>query len=99
MSKTTDIRFRKLYEHGCIACHLKIWTFRETQMHHIKGHKRHDLTIPLCPWHHQGHPVNDLSASDSTDWLGPSLALNKKEFIREFGTELELLDRINSRIK
>ena len=55
-------------------------------------------TIPLCEWHHQGYPVNGLSVSDTRDWLGASLALEKRQFIEEFGDQRKLLEMVNELI-
>jgi hypothetical protein len=36
-----------------------------------------------------------MTKKEAAKWLGPSLAESKREFVQEFGTELELLMEIN----
>ena len=50
----------------------------------------HDFTIPLCPYHHRG-VIQDFEV-----WKGPSLADGKKPFVEHYGTELELLEKVNN---
>lgn len=100
-TKAQQARFDALREIGCICC----WNFaavhRNAEIHHIvdKGYRKHsgghDATLPLCEWHHRGEtrvaPTWHLQEN-----LGPSLALNKREFIRVFGTERQLLETVNA---
>ena len=48
-----------------------------------------DIVIPLCPYHHSGRLSG--SPAEMEAQFGPSRALNKKAFIRRYGTDLELL--------
>jgi hypothetical protein len=102
-TKAQQARFEALREMGCICC----WNFRGVKMsaeiHHIvdKGYRAHsgghDATIPLCSWHHRG--AADEDARVCAVWLGPSLALSKREFIRVFGAERQLLETVNAMLE
>jgi len=102
-TKAQQARFEALREMGCICC----WNYRGVKMaaeiHHIvdKGYRSHsgghDATIPLCCWHHRGVLPEDAAFFNS--WLGPSLALSKREFIRVFGTERQLLETVNAMLE
>ena len=95
-------RFLKLYELGCIACRSFYHVFEPCQIHHIlSGGKRigHDATIPLCPWHHMGNVIRWGSVESMEGFRGPSMALNKRAFVKTFGTEKELLAMTNLAIE
>jgi hypothetical protein len=53
----------------------------------------------LCPWHHRGVPPAGFSEDTAHFYAGPSLALNKKRFIQQYGTERKLLAEVNRRIQ
>jgi hypothetical protein len=81
---------------GCLACRKEGLANPNTQVHHLNvggkaGQKRrgHDFTIPLCPWHHQGHGFGP----------GPSLAKQSKAFRAAYGTDDELLAWTNELIR
>lgn len=102
-TKNEEKRFRALHELGCIACYLRD-VFADAEIHHLvdKGTRKHSgghkATIPLCTWHHRGeHPIA-LSAKYMEEVLGPSMAKNKRAFIKEFGTERELLAKVDQMI-
>lgn len=90
MKKQDKERFEKLKQIGCVACSKK-GLFSEPIIHHIRKHTGlglrppHTDTIPLCPQHH--NMGND------------SVHLNKKKFEELFGSELQLLDEANEKIK
>ena len=90
MKKQDKIRFDKLRQIGCIACSKK-GLFSEPVIHHIWNHTGlglrppHTDTIPLCPAHH--------------NMGNESVHLNKKKFYSLFGTEYELLEETNQKIK
>ena len=90
MKKKDKERFDKLKQIGCMAC-AKRGLFSEPIIHHIRKHTGlslrppHTDTIPLCPQHH--------------NMGNESVHLNKKVFIALFGTEHELLDEANEKIK
>jgi len=72
-----------------------------TEGHHIvdKGYRKHsggdDSRLPLCAWHHRGLCVDGKTSSEMLYDYGPSLALHKKQFVATYGTERELLARVN----
>lgn len=104
MKKAHQIRLRRMYEIGCIACRqLGFW--REATNHHLNlddhaGQVRRgdEFTVPLCPWHHQGYPADRYTRDETRDWLGPSMALEPVRFREVFGTGDELLARTNNLI-
>lgn len=99
-SKGDKARYDKLSRMGCIACRKWLLVSRG-EIHHTRGRTRrgaNKLTIPLCPYHHRGEPAPGLTVKKTAVHLGPSLALDKKAFIEEFGTEQQLLDEVNALI-
>jgi hypothetical protein len=90
MKKQDKERFEKLKRIGCIACSKK-GLFSEPIIHHIRKHTGlglrppYDQTIPLCPEHH--------------NMGNESVHLNKTKFVELFGSELQLLDEANEKIK
>ena len=87
---------------GCVAC--AVLNQRQpngTEVHHITSCGRrmgHDATMPLCKWMHRGVPKGGLRPSQMDLIYGPSLALNKRAFVRCFGSELELLAIVNQQL-
>jgi hypothetical protein len=91
-------RARRIREIGCLACHLEGLGRRPTQIHHLTetgrhgGRRRgHAQTVGLCPWHHQGHPLEGLTASETALRLGPSLAHQPRAFRERYGRDDDLL--------
>jgi hypothetical protein len=91
----------------CIACLLEgAGTVQpnRTEIHHLvdKGTRElsggHDSTLPLCVWHHRGVPRGKATAREMATAYGPSLALQKRAFNARYGTERELLARVNARL-
>lgn len=87
MSRVTDL--------GCIACLIAGTPGTPPELHHPRtdagaGQKAPDSdVIPLCPPHHRGtmHPVV------------PSIHLDRVRFIETFGTEAELLCKVQLILK
>ena len=101
-TKAQQKRFEALQEMGCICCRIEGLGINPPQIHHlVEGRKRlgHDFTIPLCPWHHEGYPHHGISESSMLYHYGPSLARNKRKFIETYGTERELLEKVNENLK
>ena len=104
-TKAQQARFDALREIGCICCLNYAGVRRNAEVHHIvdKGYRKHsgghDATLPLCPWHHRGYMEDGEHSAVATSVWGPSLALNKREFIRVFGTERQLLETVNAMIE
>jgi len=80
---------RLITEIGCIACHVQGTPGTPGEVHHIReGQGRgqradHQHSICLCPAHHRGtmHPKV------------ASIHMDKNNFIDQFGTESDLLQR------
>lgn len=98
-------RYERLHTIGCIACvisgHLACG---KLDMHHLvdKGYRKHSggnqATIPLGAWHHRGEPFMDTTATQMRLKFGPSMAHESKEFARIYGSQRELLARVNGLI-
>jgi hypothetical protein len=92
-------RFLRIQEQGCLCCRrFGVWSVPE--IHHLNegghaGQKRRgdEFTIGLCSWHHRG------IRSFLSGTLGPSLALNSREFRERFGSDDELLAAQNELIQ
>ena len=87
----------------CMCCQIEGITqpFR-TERHHIvdKGYRKHsggdESCLPLCIWHHRGISVEGMTDSEMIFKYGPSLELNKRTFVSTYGTERELLARLEA---
>lgn len=75
-----------------------------TEAHHLvdKGTRKlsggHMATIPLCGWHHEGTLDYPLSSREMRALHGPSLKLQKKDFVATYGSERDLLAIIDQRL-
>lgn len=95
-------RLDALHRMPCCAC-VKLGVSQPwpTEANHLvdKGTREasggHMATIPLDGWHHRGLCLDGWTAREMELEYGPSLALNKRAFIAVFGTERELLERVN----
>jgi hypothetical protein len=84
----------RVAELGCIACEKIGYHGTPAELHHIRetaggGQKSgDDEVVPLCPAHHRGtmHP------------LTPSIHLDRRVFIEQFGSEVELLAEVKRRL-
>ena len=97
-TKAERARFRAMQDLGCIACRPRV---RAPDIHHlVEGYRLgHSYTIPLCEWHHRGVTFNGMTKERMEEILGASLAVNKRAFITQFGTERELLAEVNELLK
>ena len=87
-------RGAKLREMGCIVCINEHGVFTETAIHHLDGKTKegcHQLTIPLCPRHHQIKDNNKPPMWFTFHGMKPS-------FEEAYGTEQELLEQVNGLI-
>lgn len=98
LNKADKIRGKRIQAMGCIVC-LEVWnTFSPAHIHHMDGQTKkgcHELTIGLCNRHHQ-------NASDTGLWAtrhGPGRNAGKYCFESTYGTELELLEKVNKIIE
>lgn len=95
-TKAHQRRFQQLQELGCVCCRQAGCGYVPPDIHHILDggrRKSHDDTIPLCPYHHRG------IQSEFGVYPGPSLADGKKPFEAEWGTQKELLRKVNQYLK
>ena len=83
-------RLKTIGEMPCYAC------FQEgkeisSEVHHIRKHTgmglrpSHFDTIPLCSGHHRTNKI--------------SVHLGKREFVKRYGTEQEILEKVNREIE
>lgn len=101
-TKKDKRRFLLLQDVGCLPCLMKGLGHVNVDVHHlIEGGRRlgHGYTIGLDPWHHRGIPPEGMTIKQAEEIAGPSLALNKKAFVAEFGTEMELWEATNEAIE
>lgn len=89
----------------CMCCQIEdIRQPFRTEAHHIvdKGYRKHsggdESRLPLCAWHHRGICLDGKTTSQMIHEYGPSLALTKKSFVATYGTERELLARLEAGI-
>lgn len=90
MTKAEKQHLQRVADLGCIACYLSGTPGTPCEVHHIRAgvgmgqRSSHFRAIGLCPAHHRGtaHPAV------------PSIHLAKRAFIEEFGTEEELLKKV-----
>lgn len=95
-------RYAALRELGCIACRLGDHVPNgPVEIHHLvdKGYRKHSggnqATIPLCVWHHRGDPPLDFTVRFMRHMYGPSMALESKLFSAAYGSQRELLAKVN----
>lgn len=94
-SKATKAHMARVAEIGCIACLIAGTPGTPPELHHPRtdagaGQKAPDSdVIPLCPPHHRGtmHP------------RVPSIHLDRVRFIETFGSEAELLCKVQLILK
>jgi hypothetical protein len=104
MSSRDQQRYDALRKLGCIACHIDGYRGVPSDIHHLvdKGYRKHSggnqATIPLCPWHHRSVPVGDFTLFYMRSVRGPSMALESKAFKERYGSQRELLAKVNELI-
>jgi hypothetical protein len=98
------LRYRRIYDVGCLCCRRKGW-FSPCQVHHLNadgkaGQKRRGdvFTIGLCPWHHVGEPLSGMTEAQCRARFGPSLK-SSRAFREAFGTDDSLLAEQNRLIE
>ena len=103
MNKSDRQRLDDLHNVPCVCCvSMKMPQPFPTEAHHIvdKGYRKHSgghqSTLPLDAWHHRGMCLDGMTSKQMEAKYGPSLALNKRLFIVVFGSERELLSRVNT---
>jgi len=100
-------RFFLMQEIGCIPCIIegekRDQDRRGTpgQVNHLLSGYRlgHDDTVMECPWHHMGQCM----PGKTHDWMraivGPSRAINVRDFHAWYGTDQDLLKRQNDELE
>ena len=84
---------QKVAEMGCIICSIHLDVYSPAMVHHISGRTKKDChysILPLCFEHHQSGVNTDRFVSRHP-W--------KTEFEKRYGSEMELLDKVNELIK
>lgn len=99
-TKDEEARFAKMKVLGCVACLLDSLEFEgvEPQIHHyLSGNKRigHMATVPLCYWHHNGIPYDEMPGSWLLANVGPSWHKHRRAFRLRYGSDDELLQMTN----
>ena len=80
----------KVASYGCIACEID-GLLSPAEIHHIRKHTgmglrpSHFDTIPLCSGCHRTNKI--------------SVHLGKREFVKRYGTEQEILEKVNREIE
>lgn len=108
MTGSRDLkRYDALREIGCVCCLIE--GHREpcgpVEIHHLvdKGTRAHSggnqSTIPLGKYHHQGTPFMDRTVTYMRNRFGPSKRLEGREFTKVYGTDRQLLARVNEMLK
>ena len=101
MATKADLRrYDLLQEYGCACCRIDgIHSFGD--IHHIvtNGYRRlsggNESTILLCPWHHRGVVPAGHTTGSATLQFGPSLANGSKLFAKIYGSQEDLLAKVN----
>lgn len=98
-TKAQAARMEAMHAIGCVACHLdkRLRQCGDTQIHHfLRGGKRigHDATVPLGSWHHTGIADGTANAQMLAVY-GPSFHRHTRAFRERYGTDAELVDKVN----
>jgi hypothetical protein len=107
ITQTDRRRFELLQEVGCVACliedelqgQLRL-SLTPSDVHHLLSggrRKGHQSTIPLCPWHHRG--VGAMGLWQTRALYGPSMATEPRAFRDRYGTQAELLARVERELQ
>jgi hypothetical protein len=104
--RARERRFRRLKEMGCIASWLDGRMNVPAEIHHLnlggkagQARRGDEATIPLSPWHHRGEPLPGYTATQMREQFGPSLARQSKAFRERYGTDDELLAKVDDIIR
>jgi hypothetical protein len=104
-SKADLARYRLLQEYGCVCCREEGLPIGPVQIHHLVDRGTRALSggnqssLPLCFWHHQGGAPAGHTIASATLAFGPSLRHTSKLFHEIYGTQRELLAKVNSAIQ
>lgn len=99
-------RFIRLKEMGCIASWLDGRANVPAEIHHLnlggkagQARRGDECTIPLSAWHHRGEPLPGYTATQMCELYGPSLARQSRAFRERYGSDDELLAKVNDLIR
>ena len=102
-TKGEKARMDRIAMMRCVACWDTGLCCGNTEVHHLNmfgkaGHKRrgHSYTVPLGRWHHQGIPLNGTTTNQMRLFFGPSLKLHSKAFRATYGSDDDLLMKVNA---
>lgn len=92
---------------SCIACEMNggTWSCGRVEVHHLvdKGTRKlsggHDATVPLGAWHHRGVVPRGQTALGMMGRHGPSMALQGKAFTARYGTQRQLLAKVDAKLR
>ena len=104
-TKAEKIHMDKVAKLPCLCCGLKgVEQPSITTVHHLlTGGKRrgHRYVLNLCEWHHYARPIVVQASSivgHTEKWMthqyGPSLVMGSKTFHEYWGSDQELLDKL-----
>lgn len=98
---TKQQRYDRLRSFGCVCCRQSGVYNDQVDMHHLvdKGNRKASggdkATLPLCVWHHRGMAPDGYTVERATLLLGPSFEHNRRDFNRVYGTQRELLQKVD----
>jgi hypothetical protein len=101
-TKAESARMARISRLRCVACWDTGLCCGKTEVHHLlSGGKRrgHAYTIPLGLWHHQGIPLLESNTELMRLFFGPSLRLESKAFHERYGSDDELLAKVDALIR
>ena len=104
-TKAQKERMDTISQMKCIDCEYEgvDQPFR-TEVDHLvhNGYRRlsggHSATVPREGWHHRGLCLPGLNAEQMRMRYGPSKALHHKQHIERYGTDEEVLARVNAKL-
>lgn len=99
-SKTDLARYRAMQAYGCSCCRQLGYPGTPGDIHHLvdRGNRQasggNRASIVLCPLHHRNVIPEGYTAKTALAAFGPSLAAGKKPFVAHWGSERELLAKL-----
>ena len=100
-TKAEKARYDKLKQLPCIISLIRMSPCAHipVEIHHLtSGGRRlgNHETIPLCQYHHRAVlPASIKKTSTAVLRFGPSLETSKRDFVKIFGSEMDLLSETN----
>lgn len=97
-TKSEKARMATISQMKCVACWDHDLCCGKTEVHHllcVSKRRGHAFTVPLGRWHHQGLRLPGYSLMQMRMAFGPSLRLESRAFRSYYGTDDELLGKVN----